>query len=599
MKYLKYFFLFLLAVFLIVLAYFILNFQVLTSIFKTSLNVKERVEMLSYTLDNRNFSELKKQAQFLDLELSDLLNTLSAKKILFFASEQRELKFTVETAILFNNSLITLSDLALNLDKLAQLSEQNILDNSKKEEALIYLSQFEPELNGLQANLKLLEHNLSLMSDFKTLSIFSQALNELSLNLKEINEASLQVSPILSLLPSLIGFPEESRFLILFQNNDELRPTGGFIGSYATLKVADFAENIEMSTGDIYHLDMPSIDHLETIPPEPIAKYMKVKKWYLRDSNWSPDWPTSAAFIENLFYQEAQYANLDFKDLTAILAITPDLVSDLISLVGDIEFEGEVYTPDNIQKLLQYQVEVGYIDQDISSWDRKNIMNDLAHILKERLKSLSLSQLPELLKIINQAIVRKDLLIYYTNPSLQTIVSNMKADGSVVKSDKDYLMVVDANLAAFKTDAVMQKDWYYNLSNTEEGLRVDLTLKYSHQGDFDWRTTRYRSYTRVLTPSNSEFIGLLGNYQDFKQELKYNKKIYGFFISIEPGTSQEYTLSYLLPNSFVDDYELYLQRQPGSRINSFTINFPFYDYYLKTDLQRDKIINIYENSTGQ
>jgi hypothetical protein len=285
MKYLKYFFLFLLAVFLIVLAYFILNFQVLTSIFKTSLNVKERVEMLSYTLDNRNFSELKKQAQFLDLELSDLLNTLSAKKILFFASEQRELKFTVETAILFNNSLITLSDLALNLDKLAQLSEQNILDNSKKEEALIYLSQFEPELNGLQANLKLLEHNLSLMSDFKTLSIFSQALNELSLNLKEINEASLQVSPILSLLPSLIGFPEESRFLILFQNNDELRPTGGFIGSYATLKVADFAENIEMSTGDIYHLDMPSIDHLETIPPEPIAKYMKVKKWYLRDSN--------------------------------------------------------------------------------------------------------------------------------------------------------------------------------------------------------------------------------------------------------------------------------------------------------------------------
>jgi hypothetical protein len=267
--------------------------------------------------------------------------------------------------------------------------------------------------------------------------------------------------------------------------------------------------------------------------------------------------------------------------------------------VGDIEFEGEVYTPDNIQKLLQYQVEVGYIDQDISSWDRKNIMNDLAHILKERLKSLSLSQLPELLKIINQAIVRKDLLIYYTNPSLQTIVSNMKADGSVVKSDKDYLMVVDANLAAFKTDAVMQKDWYYNLSNTEEGLRVDLTLKYSHQGDFDWRTTRYRSYTRVLTPSNSEFIGLLGNYQDFKQELKYNKKIYGFFISIEPGTSQEYTLSYLLPNSFVDDYELYLQRQPGSRINSFTINFPFYDYYLKTDLQRDKIINIYENSTGQ
>lgn len=592
MKFLKYFFFSLLTIFIIFLTYFFINFNLLHSIIKTGFHSKQKIERITYNLENNNFKEVSKQSQLLDLELRDLLQTLNQKNLLFFKKIQSEIRFSLETAILFNSSLITLSHLAESLDSLLNSQEGDLLDESKKVSALIYLSQFEPQINGLRANLKLIDYNVSLMKDFQTMSFFSSQLSSASEILADVNEASIHISPILSLLPSLIGYPEESRFLILFQNNDELRPTGGFIGSYGTLRVSQMAKNIELKTGDIYHLDMPAIEHLETTPPEPISQYMKVKKWYLRDSNWSPDWPTSARFIEDLFYQEAKYANLDFNDLTAIVAITPDLVADLLSLVGDIEFEDQLYSPENLQELLQYQVEVAYIEEGIRSWDRKNIISELASIIKERLKSLSLSQLPELLTIINQSILKKDLLIYYTDPAKQTVVAHMQADGALMSADKDYLMVVDANLAAFKTDAVMQKDWYYNLANTDEGLRVDLTLKYQHQGGFDWRTTRYRSYTRVLVPQDAQFLSLLGDYQDFSEARELDKKSFGFFISIEPGTSQEYTLSYLLPSSYMENYELYLQRQPGSRINSFTINFPYLDYYLKTDLKRDMMIII-------
>ncbi len=587
MKFLKYLLASLFVFLIIFLTYFLVNFNTLTSVFKTALRVKDKVERISYQLDNKNFSELKKQAILLDLELHDLLEILDKKDLLFLKKTQSEIKFSLETAILFNNSLLTLSTLAENLDNLLDLEEGAVLDNSKKQEILIYLSQFEPDLSGLRANLDLLEYNVSLLKDFHTMSFFSKQLASVSGVLEELNEVSLHINPILSLLPSLLGYPEESRFLLLFQNNDELRPTGGFIGSYATLRINDFAENVDIETGDIYHLDMPSIEYLETSPPEPIAKYMKVEKWYLRDANWSPDWPTSASFIEDLFYQEASYANLDFPDLTGIIAITPSLVADLLRLLGDIKHGEQLYTPSNIQELLQHQVEVAYIEEGISSWDRKNIMNDLVLIIKDRLGSLSLSQLPDLLKIINQAILKKDLLIYYTDPAKQRIVASMQADGAIVQTESDYLMIVDANLAAFKTDAVMKKDWYYNLSRTDEGLRIDLSLKYEHQGGFDWRTTRYRSYTRIYTPQDSKFIALLGNYQDFKEEIDLNKKAYGFFVSVEPGSSQEYTLSYLLPSSYIDNYGLYLQRQAGSRINSFTINFPYYDYYLKSDLEHD------------
>lgn len=599
MKLIKYLFLLVLSIFILFLVYLFINFNTLNTLVKSSFRVKDRLNSIAYNLEAKNFSETKRESQLLNLDLLELQEALSKRNLLFFLKQQKELLFIVNTSILLNNSFFTFSNLADNLAQLLKLDDVNILDDSKKERALLHLIQYEPEIRGLQANLSLVNYKLTLIKDFQTGQLFSDYLNRFSQVLEEAQNMTTHLNPVLSLLPSLIGYPNESRFLILFQNNDELRPTGGFIGSYATLSISDFAQNIDMQTGDIYHLDMPSIEHLETVPPEPIAKYMNVKKWYLRDSNWSPDWPTSAAFIEDLFYQEAKHANLDFNDLTAIFAITPDLVSDLISMIGDIEFEGQIYTPENLQELLQYQVEVAYIEEGISSWDRKNIMNDLALIIKERLKKLNLSQLPELANIINQAISRKDLLIYYTKPSLQEVVKQIGADGSIVQIDSDYLMIVDANLAAFKTDSVMKKDWYYNLTKTDEGLRVDLSLNYEHQGGFDWRTTRYRSYTRVLVPKDARFLSLLGNYQDFSETKEFNKKVFGFFISIEPGTSQQYTLSYLLPDSYINNYQLYLQRQPGSRINSVTINFPYLDYYLKTDLESDQLIRVYENSASQ
>jgi ABC-type Fe3+-hydroxamate transport system substrate-binding protein len=141
-----------------------------------------------------------------------------------------------------------------------------------------------------------------------------------------------------------------------------------------TIKNGDI---ISLETKDSYHLDMPSVGKWQLEPPAPIKKHLGVENWYLRDSNWSPDWPSAARQIEKIYKGESRAIGLPEPNFSALIAINPDFIADLLRLVGPITIDNETYYPENFQPLLQYNVEVAYKDKDISSWDRNNIINDL------------------------------------------------------------------------------------------------------------------------------------------------------------------------------------------------------------------------------
>lgn len=595
----------LLSLFLILLFLFLINIRAWQTITKNSLAAKNNLELgLEYLL-NRNLSKAQNEIQIAKSYIDhSLLSVNRIKKnnplyrITIINRQINDLKYLLTSTKLITIALEQSIEFFETVDKKVTIIEREEPFSIQEKITILDIAlTSQAKLNEIKDNFDLAFSYFEIAKNNYFLNRFNQPLKELELNL---NQASLLINntiPVVPLLPVLGGWPETSRFLILFQNNDELRPTGGFLGSYATFKITNLGENIDMQTGDIYHLDMPSINYLETIPPEPISKYMGLKKWYLRDANWSPDWPRAANFIEWLFYQESSYAGLDFSDLDGIIAVTPDLIADLIALTGDINLNGEIYTSDNLHKLLQYQTGVGYREEDISSWDRKDIINDLALILKERLQNIEANKLPEIVEIIDKAIVRRDLLIYFTDPNNQKIAKEIGVDGSIKKTNSDYLMIVDANLAAFKTDAVMIKDWQYNLSEKDGDLIVNLSLSYKHEGGFDWRTTRYRSYTRVLSPFGSKFISL-NNADDLNIEdnIGLDKTIFGFFLSVEPGQSKTIELSYKLPNEIKkqlinEKYKLYVQRQAGSRINSFVFNYN--NLTLTKNLESDKVIRIF------
>jgi len=413
----------------------------------------------------------------------------------------------------------------------------NALSDSQKLTFLNLISGAEPQLSQLDSNLKQAIYNLNLIPKISILRPMYGQITDIKDRLSQISGLASKISPLIKLLPVLAGEPKSSHYFLVLQNNDELRPSGGFIGNYGLLTIKN-GNIISLKTDDSYHLDMPASQSINwrLAPPSQLKNYLNVKKWYLRDANWSPDWPQAAKQIVSIYNGENQAINQPTDYFTGVIAINPDLVADLINLTGPITVNGTTYNSDNFQPLLQYNVEVAYKNQDISSWNRKDVINQIVSVLKNRLFNLPTKDWPQLFKILNANIDKKNIQIYLFNPNYEKLVVTLGADGSVNRTNNnDFLMVVDANLAAFKTDSVMKKSLSYSVKETTAGAQARLTLSYKHQGGFDWRTTRYRSYTRVYVPLGSKFLGIKGlnkSTMDFSTTNGpvLNKTVFGFFL---------------------------------------------------------------------
>lgn len=560
---------------------------------KAALNGKNQLSGALHSLSGKNWEEAdtnlkaaENSFQTGQQKIEALRQSWFPAKFGFGARQLDDLERLNTGALIISRSALRGSALAKNISASSFGKNDNFQDLSPEKKAafLQSLIALEPELNGLKANLSLALYNLNSIKRFGILWPLRKQLDAARRQIADGENLLTESLPVIRLIPAFSGYPEPVHYLIMLQNNDELRPSGGFLGSYVRADIADFGEIKRLEADDVYHLDMPAIGKTSFAAPAPISKYLKVDNWYLRDANWSPDWPQSARQIQTMFQAESAAAGQSEAPLDGILAITPDFVANLLRLTGPITVRGESYAPENMQALLQYNVEIAYKEGDISSWDRKDIINELINALQEKILSLPLNKYPELASRLNESLKRGDILIYFNDPKRQNLAQNLGASGEIKMVNGDYLMVVDANLAAFKSDAVMQKNIAYQVEKKSERLQANLKLNYYHNGGFDWRTTRYRSYTRVLAPLGSELIRLSGLETAEADIISYDddslqKHVFGFFWSIEPGKSKEISLEYYLPSNLSDIlrtnnvYTLYVQRQPGSRINNLSFSF--------------------------
>ena len=537
---------------------------------------------------SKNWTEASAKSKSADEKFQRAINSLEATKnnktiaqLGLFQNQVNDLEYLCKTAEILSRSLINGISLVSEMDQIRSGAKGNDFANLSTEDKnhflqLVYESG--PELNGLKADLNLAQLNISKIHRIGVLWPVYKQISDIKTGLNQASQILDQVIPWTKILPILGGYPTQNKFLIILQNNDELRPSGGFIGVYGIL-ISQNGEMLSIGTDDSYHLDMPAVGKWTYPAPAPVSKYLKVSNWYFRDSNWSPDWPQSSEKMMEIFNGEKVAIGQEKENFSGVIGITPDLIANLLKVTGPITVKGETYNENNLQTLLQYNVEVAYKEQDISSWNRKNIINDLITELKTRLFSLPTSRWNELLNNLEENIADKNLQLYFNDSKQQSLAEDLGASGEIIKdnSDSDYLMVVDANLASFKSDAVMQKNINYNIKyDQNNGFISSLTLNYKHNGDYNWRTTSYHSYTRIYVPYGSKLIALNGldqNQADLSvtDDDKLNKTVIGFYWTIEPGTDKEINLKYQIPENIKvaavanNYYDLIWQRQAGSR----------------------------------
>ena len=479
------------------------------------------------------------------------------------------------------------------------------------------ISESAPELNGIKASLDLAAYSLASIKFTGLLWPFKNKIVDLQDKLEQARLFLTKAIPVSELLPSLLGYPKKSAYLFILQNSGELRPTGGFIGTYGILEL-DSGDISRFDTHDIYHLDMPVKDRLNITPPAPLKKYLGIDKWFMRDANWSPDWPTSAVQIEKFFWQEDKLLygknriNNFNSEFDGIIGITPELISSMLKAVGSVIIEDVEYNADNFFDLLEYRVEKGYVKIGLPSWQRKEVIGDIAKALEIKILNLPSAELFNIFNLISEHLSQKNILLYFHDQYLQELAAQQGWTGKIVGTDGDYLMIVDANMASLKTDAVISRNINYRLDQGVNGVFADLKINYAHHGDFDWRTTRYRTYTRVYVPLGSELISADG-FSEGEAEIgkELGKTVFSVFLSVEPGQIGSLHFYYKLPDKIKNNYTLYIQKQPGTKASALNIDLSFINsiksYYptgfhvykennnninWESDLNADQIFNV-------
>lgn len=382
----------------------------------------------------------------------------------------------------------------------------------------------------------------------------------------------------------LLGWDKPLTYLVLFQNNAELRPTGGFWGSYGEVTVSK-GHITNYNIDDIYNLDKKVFNNPSVMPdpPWPLAQYLGVEKWYLRDANWSPDFPTSAKQALDFYAREGGASQFD-----GVIAITPDVFVELLRLVGPITIGDETFTKDNAVERLQYYVQIGYKQDDVSSDKRKQILQSLAQVITRRL----VDKLPmawfNMETSIEKALSRRDVQIYLVDTGLQALSEKNGWSGAIRQTTGDYLMVVDANLNALKTDPKVKREIVYDVGGGEL-VEARLGLKYNNTAtEADWRTADYKTYTRVYVPLGSKLIS--SNDGSVTTATELGKTVFGFYLTVPLGTTKDLQFEYRLPDSLPTKYKLLVQRQAGTADYPFTIKM--FGSEFKGILDQDKSFNL-------
>jgi len=555
-------------------------------------NIKNEVSILKSAISSQDFLAFKQSLQKIEDSVRFVKKEVGDMGLLKILPQTKSEIYAVEDILQHTGVILAsfqeISDIGAEMYEDLGIAGRTFeeldlskLDSDQKGNIMVALRQATPFLEKIGTEVSGILENVDVLATSRWAKYLGPEKVEQIQKIAKQKEMVDLASSLVKYLPEAIGYPIESNYLILLQNNTELRPTGGFIGTYGLLKIKD-GKLEDLFIDDVYNLDKTVKKTLFVKPPWQLERWNDTTQWFLRDANWSPDFPTTAKKTQ-WFYEQESGQEVEF---AGTIAITPKLIADLIGVVGEITVHNITFTKENLVSMLQYRVEMEFRELGIPLDERKDVIGAMTTELQAKLAKLSKEQILDVVDIIKTNLAKKHILLYFNNPGLQELIVQQGWGGEIRMTDSDYLMVVDANIGALKTDAVMDRKIDYQVSqNSDEDLIAKVEITYTNNGKFTWHSTRYRTYTRIYTPLGSELIkaeGMMANDRtrkvgEVKVEEKFDKTVFGAFIAIEPKETKTLSFEYKLPDyiktQFKEgNYNLLIQKQPGTLGHELSVN---------------------------
>ncbi|MBI4039584.1 DUF4012 domain-containing protein [Candidatus Daviesbacteria bacterium] len=408
------------------------------------------------------------------------------------------------------------------------------------------------------------------------LSIKSQISSVITL-IQQVETLVVEARPALEVLPSIMGQPTPKRYLVLFQNDKELRPSGGFLTAYTYL-IFDRGKIQATGSDDIYNLDT----RLHNIclrkicplaPPAPIVRYLpepdgKPKTaWDSRDSNLSPDWKVSAQSFER-FYQIIGGPAVD-----GIIGVDTNVIKEILGVLGPVRVGGysTVFTKDNVvDELVDYSTIVFK-----GSSGRKQVLGDLMYSIMQYILQSGRDKIPNLINTGIEMGNKKHILVYFHDAKSQEAAEKFNWAGRIVDAKGDYLTVVDSNFAGGKANLFVVEKVTQEINILLDGtIEKTVTIDYDNPRAFhpDLNPT-YRDWVRLFVPEGSTLLEQKGSQHNIEVAAELGKTVFNGYVIVPPQQKRQLVVKYRLP--FKTDgnktYKLLIQKQPGTEGVEYTI----------------------------
>lgn len=498
----------------------------------------------------------------------------------------------------FGSMAMEVSDLAGDVGFL----QENIISIVMQKKGDVLISRLE-SISGRLKKIQEEEKKLNAAAD-KLGSIASSSMNVyLSLKL-DLLKAQKLVDSLLAWLKST----DPRHILVMFQNPSEIRPAGGFLGSYADMQI--LGGNIEsFDIRDISDSDKEL--ELKTIPPKPLQ--VVVKNWRAADANWFFDFPQSASTVIYAMESSALYA--DKKILfDGAIAVSPKIIEDILEIIGPVTVGKITFTSENFLVEIQKIVQAG---QATNATYPKGILKELGAAILEKFLSGAKSDTENLVGMVSDWVARKDVMAYFKDPKLENFADEYKASGKMYEFPSnffgDYVALVEANIGGGKSDLFVKRAVAFESQiNTDGTVNDRVVVAFDHQGDksgYWWYKVPSQDYLQLFVPPSSRLTNFSGGVEkkitaplDYKKNRylanplvleiesstekvfsypavsshkELGKKVFSAWSKLKPGEKGQVVFSYthrlFLPPAESQVYSFVFEKQAGTRRN-YTLN---------------------------
>lgn len=395
---------------------------------------------------------------------------------------------------------------------------------------------------------------------------------------------------LLTVTPQLLSSNKKKTYLVLMQDNLELRPSGGYINSFGFLT---------MDKGRVLDFNMEEVDTADSqlrghvTPPWALKKYLGESSWFLRDANWDPDFPSSALQAEWFIDKELG------KQVDGTIGLTVNFLQAVLEQLGPIQLTdfNETITSGNlVERALAY----AQVDNVDSSGKKENFLNQVITMVFEKMKKMGSDDWFKMFNAIYTGVNEKQLLLSFHDADINNFFDKygwngaVRASGTISNTNlTDYLMLVEANFGVNKANYYLERSMDHEVTILPQGdllenLTINLNNTATNQG---WPAGDYKNYLRIYLPTQTRLLNLqIGQNPDILKPIgeknidyfdEHGKTGIGILITIPTQEKRVIKITYQPPQIFNQSqknlsYAFLWQKQAGTIKDKIklTVNYP-------------------------